>query len=232
MTLAEAQKLALRKLLSKSANESALTPGPPLPKSHPSPALIAKLHLECASLYSSARSLAKTPGATKSKSKLNFLGGKDKNKAASENTEEVVPELTRYLGDEAAFHAAMGRKWLGVDAGENGGMDKVGFAVGFLTWAKQELEELKDGGKSSLGVSIDREKEMRELRKKAVSKELSVINVFLKHYHNMNNTVSFTTYYVGRETDEWNGIFYLFIACLLCTRWPSKRSSYKAIYNR
>lgn len=186
MALAEAQTLALRKLLSKSAYDSTLTPGPPLPKSHPSPALIAKLHLECASLFASARSLAITPGASKSKSKFSL--GKDK---GSESVEEIITVLKRYLADEAAYHAALGRKWLGVDAGENGGMDKMGSAVGFLTWAKKELEELKDGGKSGHGVSTDREKEMREKRKKNVSKELMAVNVFLKHYRNMNDTVSF-----------------------------------------
>lgn len=186
MALAEAQTLALRKLLSKSAYDSTLTPGPPLPKSHPSPALISKLHLECASLFGSAKSLAKTPAASKSKSKFSL--GKDKE---SETAEEIIPVLTRYLGDETAYHAALGRKWLGVDAGENGGMEKAGPSVGFLTWAKKELEELKDGGKSGLGMSVDREKEMREKRKKNVSKELLAIIVFLKHYRNMNDTVSF-----------------------------------------
>ena len=65
MALADAQNLAIRKLLTRAAFESTVTPGPPLPKSHPSPALAAKLHLECAALYSSARALVKTPGASR-----------------------------------------------------------------------------------------------------------------------------------------------------------------------
>jgi hypothetical protein len=187
MALAEAQTLALRKLLSKSVNDSALTPGPPLPKSHPSTALIAKLHLECASLYSSALSLANTPGASKSKLGLKSLG-KDKEKDA-DSVEEIVHELRRYLADEAAYHAAIGRKWLGVDAGENSGMDKAGTAVGFLVWAKKELEELKDGGKSRLGISSEREREVKDKRKKTVLNELASVNAFLKHYRNVNDTV-------------------------------------------
>ncbi|OBZ70590.1 pH-response regulator protein palC [Grifola frondosa] len=51
MALADAQTLAIRKLLSRAAFENTLTPGPPLPKSHPSPALVAKLHLECAASF-------------------------------------------------------------------------------------------------------------------------------------------------------------------------------------
>src|SRR5882762_1742694 len=118
MALADAQSLAIRKLLSKSAYDSTITPGPPLPTSHPSPALIAKLHLECASLYSSARSLAETP--TKSKGK-NLSSGMDS---------EVSIDLRKYLTDECVFHGALARKWLGVDAGENSS-PKGGEAVGF-----------------------------------------------------------------------------------------------------
>ncbi|KAF6763135.1 pH-response regulator protein palC [Ephemerocybe angulata] len=55
MVLADAQTLAIRRLQSKSAYESNIAPGPPLPLSHPSPSLLAKLHLECASLYASMK---------------------------------------------------------------------------------------------------------------------------------------------------------------------------------
>lgn len=196
MALADAQNLAIRKLLSKAAFESTLTPGPPLPKSHPSPALVAKLHLECASLYSSARSLVKTPGATKSssKSRLKLPLGKDRNANTSgerEDTgEEVAQELRRYLADEVALHAALARKWLGVDAGEHGGTSKGGVAVGFLAWAKKELEELKSGHASGGIVSGEREKEMRERRKARVQEELERTITFLVGYKKMNDAVS------------------------------------------
>ncbi|KAI0929922.1 hypothetical protein AcV5_006760 [Taiwanofungus camphoratus] len=193
MALADAQTLAIRKLLSKAAADSALTPGPPLPKSHPSPVLIAKLHLECATLYSSARSLAKTTadyrsGTSKSKIKLSLGKDKDRDKQKVESGEEVAPELRRYFSEEAAFHAALARKWLGVDAGENGGTNKGGVAVGFLAWAKKDLEDLKSG----IGVmGTDREKEMRERRRDKIVEELESVTVFLKGYQKINDTVAF-----------------------------------------
>ncbi|KAJ7503841.1 hypothetical protein B0H11DRAFT_2355679 [Mycena galericulata] len=119
--------------MSKSAYDSNVTPGPPLPKSHPSPALISKLHLECSSLYSSARTLAKTPSSA----------GKGKTKSGSSADGEVSTDLRRFLSEETAFHNGMVRKWLGVDVGENGGTDRRGDAVGFLIWAKKELEDMK-----------------------------------------------------------------------------------------
>ncbi|KAH9892666.1 hypothetical protein C8Q73DRAFT_649444 [Cubamyces lactineus] len=180
MALADAQNLAIRKLLSKAAFENTITPGPPLPKSHPSPALVAKLHLECVSLYSSARSLVKTPGASKG-----AVGGSD------ETGEEVAPELRRYLADEIALHGALARKWLGVDAGEHGGTSKGGVAVGFLAWAKKELEELRSGHLSGGVMDNDREKVMRERRKARVQEELESTNTFLVGYKRMNDTMSF-----------------------------------------
>jgi len=191
MALADAQTLAIRKLLSKAAYDSTLTPGPPLPKSHPSPILIAKLHLECAALYSSARSLVKTPGDYRpsSKPKMKLSLGKEKSQGPKdEGGEEVSPELRRYLSEEAAFHAALGRKWLGVDAGENAGTTKGGIAVAFLAWAKKDLEELKTG---TGVIGTDREKEMRERRREKIAEELESVNVSFKGYKKMNDTVSF-----------------------------------------
>lgn len=179
MALADAQSLAIRKLLSKSAYDSTVTPGPPLPASHPSPALVAKLHLECASLYSSARALAKTPSSSKSR-------GKHKESSSGADG-EVSSDLRRYLQDESAFHGALARKWLGVDAGENGGTPKAGEAIAFLAWAKKELEEVKDSGRS-FGVGKER------LRKDKVTEELEIVNVFLKHYKKVNNSVSWHIY--------------------------------------
>ena len=115
MALADAQNLAIRKLLTRAAFESTVTPGPPLPKSHPSPALAAKLHLECAAMYSSARALVKTPGASRpalpsqssksSKFKLG-LGNKDRGTSgslstASEGADEVAVQGG---GSSASLH--------------------------------------------------------------------------------------------------------------------------------
>jgi hypothetical protein len=204
MALAEAQSLAIRKLLSKSAYDSTVTPGPPLPKSHPPPGLVAKLHLECASLFSSARSLVKTASGSKSRTKFKPSFGKNKgtdDDANEGSVEEVTPELKRYLADEAALHSALASKWLGVDCGESGGLDRTGQAVGYLQWAKKELEELKDGTKSGItlpGINNENEKRARERRKAAVTKELGAVTVFLKHYKNMNDTVRGSTVPFGQ----------------------------------
>ncbi|KAJ7594447.1 BRO1 domain-containing protein [Mycena floridula] len=173
MALADAQNLAIRKLLSKSAYDSNIAPGPPLPKSHPPPALVAKMHLECASLYSSARTLAKTTGAT------------------AESKGEVSADLRHYLADEGFFHAAMGRKWLGIDAGESSGSERGGDAVAFLIWAKKELDELKDGGKGISFGKGEKEKLGRSSRKEKVAEERESIGVWLKHYKKVNDTVHF-----------------------------------------
>ena len=173
MSLADAQTLAIRRLLSKSAYDTNISPGPPLPKSHPPPALLAKLHIECASLYSSARLLAKTLGSSKGSS--------------GDTNKEVSAELRRYLGNQAALHTALSHKWLGVEAGEKGGTEKGGEAVAFLQWAKKELEEIKDGVKVvSLGAS---EKEKEERWKENINNELTNANLFLKYYKKLNDTV-------------------------------------------
>ncbi|KAF5380535.1 hypothetical protein D9615_004724 [Tricholomella constricta] len=178
MALADAQSLAIRKLLSKAAFESNIAPGPPLPRSHPSPALIAKLHLECASLYSSARSLVKTTDARKRPS------------PAPESGSEVSAELRRYLTDQTALHAALARKWLGVDAGEKGGSERGGEAVGYLAWAKKELEELEDD-KKGLGIVRGRDKDVRERLKEKISDELESVNLFYRYYKKSNDSLHF-----------------------------------------
>lgn len=185
MALADAQQLAIRKLLSKAVSDSTFTPGPPLPKSHPSPALIAKLYLECASLYASARALAKTPGASRP-TIMHRNSDKDNHR---HDSEEVAPELRHYLADAAQLCSALSHKWLGVDAGENGGSARGGEAVAFLAWAKSELEDLKDGRH---GVILDKEKrEKKERMKERVTEELASATTFLKHYKKMNDTLHF-----------------------------------------
>jgi hypothetical protein len=159
MSLAEAQTLAIRKLLSKSAYDSTLTPGPPLPKSHPSPSLLAKLHLECAELYSSARALAKSASS------------------------EVSPDLRAYLAQETKLHGALARKWLGVDAGVVGG-DRGGEAVGWLAWAKKELE---DGAKANVRG------------RESVKREVEATVVFLKHYTKVNDSVRLVSSILGQS---------------------------------
>ena len=147
--------------MSKSAFDSLISPGPPLPKSHPSPALIAKLFLHVETGYSSARSLAK----------IHTAG-------------DVSSDLRKYLTNEASFALALAHKWLGVDAGESG--TRGGDSVAFLKWAKAELEGLKGGGKK---VSLGRASDNQKAAKNRISDELDTVNVFLKHYQKLNDSV-------------------------------------------
>ncbi|KAH8806853.1 hypothetical protein DL96DRAFT_1629933 [Flagelloscypha sp. PMI_526] len=135
---------------SRSAtNDASLTPGPPLPKSHPSPALTAKLHLECASLYSTARSLVKPSGDT---------------------------VLSPYLSENYSFHSALGKKWLGVEAGEKGGVERAGEAVGFMVWAKEGMNTIFGGG-SGGSKGKGKEKDGAEGKKGRVGMELESVEV-------------------------------------------------------
>ncbi|KAG6816584.1 hypothetical protein H0H87_004885 [Tephrocybe sp. NHM501043] len=178
MALADAQTLAIRKYLSKAAFDSNVAPGPPLPASHPSPSLIAKMHLECASLYSSARSLVKT------------LGTRKRPSSAPESSGEVSAELRKYLADQAALHSALAHKWLGVEAGEKGGTQRGGDAVGFMAWVKKELQDMKDSEK---GISITRggEKDIKDQLKQKIADELESVNVFYKYYKRVNDSIHF-----------------------------------------
>ncbi|KAG6810679.1 hypothetical protein H0H92_010766 [Tricholoma furcatifolium] len=178
MALADAQTLAIRKYLSKAAFDSNITPGPPLPTSHPSPSLLAKMHLECASLYSSARSLAKTAPARKRPS------------SAPDSSGEVSTELRKYLADQTALHSALAHKWLGVEAGEKGGTARGGEAVGYMAWAKKELQDLKDGGKT-INIAKAGDKDVKDQLKQKIADELESVGVFLKYYKKTNDTIHF-----------------------------------------
>lgn len=97
-----------------------ITPGPPLPKSHPSPSLLAKLHLNVAALYESARSLAKTVGkkpATRSDAYYNdnrpgSSGGRNDRRG----TEGTVGSPSPRSGGRDMFS-----KLKGIATGGNGG---------------------------------------------------------------------------------------------------------------
>lgn len=159
--MADAQTLAIRKHISKAVFDSNVYPGLPLSKSHPSPNFIAKLHLECRSLLISAKSLAKASGGS-----------------------DISTELRKYLTDETTFHAALAYKWLGVDAGENGGLSQAGYAVGFLGWAKRELEEMKDSRLLHFGKG-----DKGQDRKTQILEEMESIKTFHTYYKKANDSV-------------------------------------------
>ncbi|KAG9316761.1 hypothetical protein JVU11DRAFT_2823 [Chiua virens] len=189
MALADAQSLAIRKLLSKAAFESTLSPGPPLPKSHPSTALLAKLHLDCAALYSSARTLAMAPSKSSLTSGLKASFGST-SKSQNDSGGEVSAELLKYLDKESKFHAAIAHKWLGVDAGEISRTGKGGEAVGFLKWAQQELE--LHIPRLPKGLAKDRDQDgKRQDRKARIEKELKSVKLFLDHYRKINDSLTF-----------------------------------------
>ncbi|KIJ49594.1 hypothetical protein M422DRAFT_74636 [Sphaerobolus stellatus SS14] len=163
LALADAQNLTIRKLMSKSAYDSLVAPGPPLPKSHPSPALIAKLYIFAASNYASARSLAKTP-----------------------SDGDVSSDLRKYLAHEATFADALAHKWLGVDAGEH---SKAGEAIAFLKWSKTELEDL--GGARKVSMGIGKNSENKKPKKSRITFETESVSSFLQNYKKMNDTMHF-----------------------------------------
>lgn len=149
--------------MTRSAYDSTLTPGPPLPKSHPPTSLLAKLYLHAASLYTSAHSLV--------------------NSAASSG--EVAAPLRKYLAEESTFCSSMGHKWLGVDAGEAPG--RCGESVALLKWSKTELETLKQS-KLKLNVSKN-SREHSAATKDRLAEELDAVKVFLNYYQKMNDSV-------------------------------------------
>lgn len=175
ISLAEAQTLAIRRLMSKSTYDNNITPGPPLPASHRPPSLLAKLHIECASLYSSANALMTTLSS-------------NKGSCNDSNSREVCSDIRRYVSNQAAFHYALSHKWLGVEAGEKRGTEKGGEAVAFMQWARKELEDLKDKGKLLSLSASDKDKEGRW--KDRINNELASVNAFYKYYSKMNDTVS------------------------------------------
>ncbi|KDQ21579.1 hypothetical protein BOTBODRAFT_207657 [Botryobasidium botryosum FD-172 SS1] len=178
LALADAQTLAIRKLMSKSAFDSTFSPGPPLPRSHPSPALIAKLYLHNASLYGSARSLAKTPG---SKAATHPDGG-----GGDGGDGEVSADLRKYLARETALATALSHKWLGVDAGER---ERNGEAVAFLSWAKEELAAGREN-RAKVAASLGKGKGA-DAKRERVAEEIERVQSFLANYKRQNDMIHF-----------------------------------------
>ncbi|KAG8977444.1 hypothetical protein FRC05_001842 [Tulasnella sp. 425] len=169
LAVADANQLAIRKLMTRSAYDSTLTPGPPLPKSHPPTSLLGKLYINASSLYTSALSLVNAASPT------------------SNDSKEVNAHLRHYLSDESTFCSAMSHRWFGVDAGEAPG--RCGEGVAFLAWSKSELESLKENKlKLSVGKAT---KEEKAAKKDRLADELDSAKVFLKYYQKMNDSVHF-----------------------------------------
>lgn len=153
--------------MTKSSYDSTVAPGPPLPASHPSPGLLAKLHLEASALCASAESLLRIPASRK-------------------HDMEVAEPLLLYARDGASLHGALARKWLGADAGAQ---DAHGVAVGFLGWAKRELDALRDGSARAGGGGKEEGRDGRRERRERIAAEAEDAAQFLRYYTRMNDTV-------------------------------------------
>ena len=166
LSMAEVHVLAIRRMFSKASAESALTPGPPLPASHPTPAIVAKLHLHIQSTLQTS---------------VSFLKSADAN-----------ADLRRYAERGAALQAAIAHKWLGVEAGEAKRTVRCGEAIAWLRWAKDELDGLK---KANVGELVARVGEGREREagrgsaKALLTREIESASAFLKSYTQLNDTV-------------------------------------------
>lgn len=191
--LADAHVTAIRKLLLPVLPHALFAPpGPPLPSSHPSPALLAKLYLHVASLYTSARALFKVHQAEPSSGRKLFKPDRDELESMEV---DITISLKRYLRKESLLASALALKWLGVDAGENGKGARVGEAVAWVREAKSKLEELEDGALKEkmkglgMGKANERKKEERRARKGRVERELDDLAAWSRSYSRLNETV-------------------------------------------
>ena len=199
MLLADAHVTAIRKLLLPTLSHTLFDPpGPPLPSNHPSPSLLAKLHLYCASLYDSALASLKITIPEAPSARKFFSKDKDRPPDTPEESSEgdPIPELKRYLRKESLLASALARKWLGVEAGENGKGQKVGEALAWVNCAQGLLEDLEGSAMRdkmkglSVGKGNEKKKEERRVRKGRVGRELDDIKGWVSTYQGMNDRVS------------------------------------------
>ncbi|KAM0747643.1 hypothetical protein T439DRAFT_343975, partial [Meredithblackwellia eburnea MCA 4105] len=170
--LAHANLLAIRRLLSRSLSLTLLSPGPPLPKTHPSPSLLSKLHLHTYALLDSSRSLLKPP----------------------QINDDIASDFKKFINNERGLVMSLSFKWLGVDCGENGGRDKAGECLCWLGMAKGGLEDLgakgpKAGLKGFVGKVGKGGKDKDGIGK--VEREYESVKGFERAYKKVNDTVHF-----------------------------------------
>ena len=210
LALADAETLAIRKLLSPflSRATDTITPGPPLPKTHPSASLLAKLTLNVSTLYASAHALAQTADK-KASSRASGAGdlvdaalspaGPSKRvggatekmldrlkDSTSSSDGDIASGLLRYLSTSRDLARARAHKWLGIDAGEAG---RYGDAIALLGMSRETLDELGGGGaRKTLKERGNRENKSTLLASR--EEELQVVEHWLKSYMKLNDTVS------------------------------------------
>lgn len=123
-------------------------------------------------LYDESRSLVKSASRT-----------------SPESQGEVIPEFSRYLSDGRAFALGLSYKWLGIDAGENGGRIKSGECLCWLGMAKAELEQISKKREGLRGLKAGNWKMGPKAGKGRIEQELNIINIFLSAYKKVNDTV-------------------------------------------
>jgi hypothetical protein len=201
ISLADAERLAIRRLKSRATAHSALVPGQPLPPSHPSPSLLAKLYLNVHALYDDARSLIDSSSSTSSNSsgwskyKLK-LGSKDDDHVASPSSPSSSSPswspssaLKEYATTGRQRAAASAYMWLGVDAAEKS--SNVGEAVAWL-----QLAKASGAGSESSSSSLSSLPKRKAAADAAVSNgagagpdELGNLDEFVNVYRRLNDKV-------------------------------------------
>lgn len=199
--LADAHVTAIRRLLLPVLSHSLFAPpGPPLPSNHPSAALLGKLYLHVAALYTSASALLRVHDPTSAGGSKKLFSKKDKSPGAPDTDaadSDVVPELARYLRKESLLASALGHKWLGIDAGENSKGGRVGEAITWTRVAASKLAELEDGKVADrmkglgIGRGNERRKEARKVRQGRIDREIADTAAWVQSYTKLNDAVSF-----------------------------------------
>lgn len=171
LSLAVSQSLAIRKLMSPLHAYTLHNPGPPIPKTHPSPQILLKLHLDTSSLFNASRVMLKS--SIKSTLRVQHV--------------DLPADLKAHMKRRDIFHAGVAKKWLGIDAANNG---NTGFAI---AWLKTASEQLTEGVSSSpserLKILSRSTRKARDERKNELDIELGSIDTFLKAYKQLNDTV-------------------------------------------
>lgn len=165
LAMADAHALAIRKLQAPFG----IAPGTPLPPHHPSPSLLAKLHLHTSTLYRDAHTLmlrALGMDAPKHKlvQKLHTL-------RPDEDTKMAFPA---YANKHALAHRARAFLWLGIERGETA--HSIGWAIAYLGMAEHIMADVRDK------------------KAKSTALELAHIRQWLATYKKTNDTVRCATY--------------------------------------
>ena len=133
LAMADAHALAIRKLLVPYARHH----GPPLPPQHPSPSLLAKLHLHTASLFLEAHTLGAQSLGMEPHSAKHKLAQKLHALRPDTDVDDKMAFLP-YARRSAHTHKALAYQWLGIDQGEYA--KNTGWAMAYLAMALSMLD--------------------------------------------------------------------------------------------